>query len=74
MSKPVTAVREVGGTKYHAGVIDYFSKQPVATICNLSKFTTKNNEGVRRQFYLAGSYVNCKRCLAALAKQERENA
>ncbi len=70
-SKPVTAVKEVGGTKYHAGVIDFFTKQPVATKCNYSKIA---NNGGRRQFYQAGSYVNCKRCLAVLKKEERENA
>jgi hypothetical protein len=71
------AVKETTGTKYHAGVFEnrYSSdgsryQVPVATKCN---YSTISNSGQRRSFYSVGSYINCKRCLAAIKKEQRES-
>ena len=61
------ACREGSGNKYHASVFDkYKGNAIVATKCD---YSYHNNSGALRRLYAAGSYINCKRCLAAIRKE-----
>lgn len=66
MTTTTIACRQAGYNTYHAAVLR--DGQPVATRCNHS---TIANDGSRRQLYPSGTYINCKRCLAIVAKEAR---
>lgn len=69
MTTTTIACKQIGGEKYHAAVLDFFTREPVATKCNYSYIA---NDGSRRVLYPTGSYVNCKKCRQVLAKEARE--